>query len=156
MFDGSIFFSLRNEAEMQRLAVLGWVPSKGDGLRLTPIDRTLHRESGLNTGSLNAAWGCAGDVAVPRATLIGNPCSSRPLHSSFHRSLHLHIVVRDSIFVCLSFSVTLRGCAGSTFMLIISGVQSVFARGDEHAGTGYSLPFGWKNLQTSRWSARIF
>ncbi|WP_285821829.1 hypothetical protein, partial [Xylanibacter rodentium] len=70
------------------------------------------------------------------------PCSSRPLHSSFHRSLHLHIVVRDSIFVCLSFSVTLRGCAGSTFMLIISGVQSVFARGDERAGTGYSLPFG--------------
>lgn len=32
----------------------------------------------------------------------------------------------------------------------------MFARGDERAGTGYSLPFGLKNLQTSRWSARIF
>ena len=32
----------------------------------------------------------------------------------------------------------------------------MFARGDERDGTGYSLPFGLKNLQTSLWSARIF
>lgn len=65
-------------------------------------------------------------------------------------------VGRDFISVCLSFSVTFTGVARSTFMLIISGVQSVFARGDERAGTGYSLLFGRKNLQTSRWSACIF
>ena len=54
----------------------------------------------------------------------------------------LSILPQIYIFLCLSFSVTLRATLGSTFMPVISRVQSMFARGDERAGTGYSLPFG--------------
>lgn len=154
-FQSRMFHTGETPRRCNGMAVLGKVPSKGDGLCLTPIDRTS-KDRAVWTPVASMPCEVAPETPLYLARLSS---ATRVLHG---RSLFLITfcrcasgVGRDFISVCLSFSVTFTGVARSTFMLIISGVQSVFARGDERAGTGYSLPFVRKNLQTSLRSPRI-
>ena len=71
--------------------------------------------------------------------------------------IHFGFIYRFTFSVCLPFSVTTAGLRQLYVSCRVQSPFKVYSLGiDEHAGTGYSLAFAQKNLQTSLpcWKSR--
>ena len=95
--------------------------------------------------------------ARKRMTPIITPCSMYSDIRILALSGPLLLSQRFPFFLCLSFSVTLRGFAASIFYAEYN-LHSKFIRSKLINTTvrGYSLAFAQKNLHSSRWSVVFF